>query len=739
MFVNRSLASSSTLSSLVKESRQASLELQRNSGQQSKQRNDLQKSKVSLSQQARIELAKDLSYATSLQLYRKKAASKSPSILIKESVRKDISQKLRRNTKRMLSQSIVLPGLTPSTRKPKNAIHQDATISHQNLHNISSSEQFGQISANKVEVEKVAPLQEKKIARLRDGLSRVLFDPGVHSLRDPRTGNWNFDASLHDIPHPKNFAFHRCSLYVTPSQDKNLLELAQRHKCSFYGSTSTVGKALSQIYFALSGGRGVDTTSFSQVFSTERSDFTRGAALPAMVTLSKKSELCYSIDNDKTYDTDNILSDFGHVLEKMLTSSSQEFKRFLLSSPEDTIPEGERQSTEAYYYKKVGSLLMRSQLDCYHPGLPGTGVFDIKTRACFPIRYDRANYLANSVYDVWKDKGYTGSYEREYYDLLRAAMLKYSFQARIGEMDGIFLAYHNTSRIYGFQYVPLTEMDQSLFGSSEVAEVVFKFVVSIFEILLDSCVTAFPGMDVKALIRHTPTIHRHSVTAYVQPRTWDESQGSCPVQAVTIIMENYVNDQLMDSPMMTYMSADESNWISDWIIKYTIQKSDMDGDSQAQIRKILNEHLQSLIAMATLYVPEGQSVESMSKMYQERQGAIEAGIHPANFETLPKQSSPSSLGKNTAEHDDFEPYSDSSKNVENTGAMVIQWKQPSRHTLRLRREAKASGQAYEKRKSTWKWLLRKTSLNILNLASKFICPALDSLKKYCNYGTYLRA
>jgi hypothetical protein len=35
---------------------------------------------------------------------------------------------------------------------------------------------------------------------------------------------------------------------------------------------------------------------------------------------------------------------------------------------------------------------MRSQLDCYDPRLPGTGVFDIKTRACLSLRHDRANY-----------------------------------------------------------------------------------------------------------------------------------------------------------------------------------------------------------------------------------------------------------------------------------------------------------------------------------------------------------
>jgi len=37
------------------------------------------------------------------------------------------------------------------------------------------------------------------------------------------------------------------------------------------------------------------------------------------------------------------------------------------------------------------------------------------------------------------------SYEREYYDLMRSAMLKYNFQVRIGKMNGVFIGYHNTA------------------------------------------------------------------------------------------------------------------------------------------------------------------------------------------------------------------------------------------------------------------------------------------------------
>ena len=68
---------------------------------------------------------------------------------------------------------------------------------------------------------------------------------------------------------------------------------------------------------------------------------------------------------------------------------------------------------------------MRSQLDCVDPRLPGTGVFDIKTRACLPVRLDVINYEENSGYLIRQMHGTLESFEREYYDLIRSAFLKY--------------------------------------------------------------------------------------------------------------------------------------------------------------------------------------------------------------------------------------------------------------------------------------------------------------------------
>ena len=76
--------------------------------------------------------------------------------------------------------------------------------------------------------------------------------------------------------------------------------------------------------------------------------------------------------------------------------------------------------------------------------------------------------------------------------MIRSAFLEYSFQARIGNMDGIFVAYHNTARIFGFQYVSLHEMDVRLFGREDAGVRVFRRIVYLLEKLYDEIVKCFP-------------------------------------------------------------------------------------------------------------------------------------------------------------------------------------------------------------------------------------------------------
>lgn len=136
---------------------------------------------------------------------------------------------------------------------------------------------------------------------------------------------------------------------------------------------------------------------------------------------------------------------------------------------------------------------MRSQLDCVHDSLPGTGVFDLKTRAISPIRHDARNYANYLDVGLATLTGRRCSFEEEYFDMIRAAFLEYSFQARIGNMDGVLVAYHNTARIFGFQYVSLNEMDLCLFGREGAGTQVFQRCIWIMEMLYEEITKCFPN------------------------------------------------------------------------------------------------------------------------------------------------------------------------------------------------------------------------------------------------------
>jgi hypothetical protein len=59
-------------------------------------------------------------------------------------------------------------------------------------------------------------------------------------------------------------------------------------------------------------------------------------------------------------------------------------------------------------------------------------------------------------------------------------------------MDGVFVAYHNTERIFGFQYIPLSEMDARLFGKHASGDAVFEKCMQLLEAVLEKATREFP-------------------------------------------------------------------------------------------------------------------------------------------------------------------------------------------------------------------------------------------------------
>ena len=61
-------------------------------------------------------------------------------------------------------------------------------------------------------------------------------------------------------------------------------------------------------------------------------------------------------------------------------------------------------------------------------------------------------------------------------------------------MDGVIVAYHNTGRMFGFQYIPLSDMDACLYGSEVegVGDRVFEKCVGLMEKVALEVVDCFP-------------------------------------------------------------------------------------------------------------------------------------------------------------------------------------------------------------------------------------------------------
>ena len=62
-------------------------------------------------------------------------------------------------------------------------------------------------------------------------------------------------------------------------------------------------------------------------------------------------------------------------------------------------------------------------------------------------------------------------------------------------MDGIIVAYHNGGQIFGFQYIPLADMDFALYDTAfpGTGERIFQKCVEILEVITEQAAALFPG------------------------------------------------------------------------------------------------------------------------------------------------------------------------------------------------------------------------------------------------------
>jgi hypothetical protein len=132
-------------------------------------------------------------------------------------------------------------------------------------------------------------------------------------------------------------------------------------------------------------------------------------------------------------------------------------------------------------------------------------------------------------------------------------------------MDGIFLVYRNTARMSGFQYVPLREMDQCLFGCPVGGQRAPNVCVACLERLMEEIVKCRPEevghssliltlqfltpiwIDHHYYVGNEPSISLMRVR--IEPQQWDaDKNGARPIAQPDVTVDNMIDDANVDGP-----------------------------------------------------------------------------------------------------------------------------------------------------------------------------------------------
>jgi len=324
---------------------------------------------------------------------------------------------------------------------------------------------------------------DAEVPELAHGLSKIISTKTETPV--PLSSKFrgaHFDSFLKKIAQPDEINWAGIPPFIPPSQDAKLNKLAAEHGASFQASTSSISGLYSHAYMLLSNWKPVDISKFSSAFRNMPNQFTSTIRLkPAVVHLIPHNGImCINAENEKEQ-RNKILMDLGKAMERMLTMDKKTFNSLMLKPlGSDEMPEfPEELLLGAYNFSISNGIMLRSQLDCV---LGKNKIFDLKTRAthairnCYNILPDIPSeecHLHFTDYRITQQYGLWHSFERELYDMLRSAFLKYSCQLRIGAMDGAFVTYHNTQEIFGFQYITLDYMDTLLYGSPQMGRFFF--------------------------------------------------------------------------------------------------------------------------------------------------------------------------------------------------------------------------------------------------------------------------
>ncbi|EPX71925.1 RNA metabolism pathway protein Pet127 [Schizosaccharomyces octosporus yFS286] len=410
-----------------------------------------------------------------------------------------------------------------------------------NVH--SKSLRFGIIDSQAENFQKVNSVNQEEVNKLQHELNTVLTDNRFKFLKNPATQKFNWDEYLSRVTPVDEFNFSLLGKFYTASEDKVLKKTGYKTNSKFAGSTSSLTGLLSQIHFFLSKWKPPSFLGLSKKFRVAKNEnhYTRLCRSPTSVHVSYQNGL-HCIDKDQSLTSrekgNTILMDIGKSLEAFFTLRREEYERYLKS---ENVSQKPKPQIDVFQYSKCRSLLIRSQLDCFDRTLPNSGVFDLKTRAVLGVRLNQAEPENYDSYTLDRYYGNFVSYEREYYDMIRSAFLKYSLQARLGRMEGVFVAYHNTCQIFGFQYVSLKEMDKAIHWGKNIGDAEFKLSIQLLESILRYVSSKFPKKSVRLMFSTQGRTKDPALQVFVEVVSDKENQKFDPAKLQRLNLSEDVN------------------------------------------------------------------------------------------------------------------------------------------------------------------------------------------------------
>eukprot|EP01012_Entosiphon_sulcatum_P016111 TRINITY_DN21044_c0_g1_i1.p1 TRINITY_DN21044_c0_g1~~TRINITY_DN21044_c0_g1_i1.p1 ORF type:complete len:434 (+),score=47.18 TRINITY_DN21044_c0_g1_i1:83-1303(+) len=271
-----------------------------------------------------------------------------------------------------------------------------------------------------------------------------------------------------DISRPDPARFGKLSTetlageFTPSSQDPVLHKLAADEACSLVTSTSAVSKTFFQCIRAilqLQGPLGTDCKYASVLRSPAVTvmtpvvprvlDALDAAPVPAQLIFGRRTTMQLKVADQ--------LQRLGQTIEKLATSDSIAFA----TTAAEVAP-----APTAFRFKKVGNVLLRSQLDALDPNTKEP--IEIKARGLRAYRLFAGGFSHRL-------ETQQPNWAKETEDLLRGQIPLYAVQLRIGTQQGVLVLHHNTDRILRCRYLRAEEVDALAYGSELNARVGFEF------------------------------------------------------------------------------------------------------------------------------------------------------------------------------------------------------------------------------------------------------------------------